>query len=184
MTTNSHIDSFIQHFGEMGNRWGFNRTVSQICALLVISEDPLNADQIASRLSISRSNVSMGIKELQAWNLLRVVTFAGDRKDYFTTPDDIWELARALIEERRRREVDPTLSMLRGVLLQHDDSDKKDYAIERMEQMHDLIELFVAWFSEMQSLDSKRLRQLMRLGAGVNKVLDITDKLSPKAKVS
>ncbi|MRX26826.1 GbsR/MarR family transcriptional regulator [Kangiella sp. HZ709] len=176
----SHIHSFIQHFGEMGSRWGFNRTVSQICALLVISEEPLNADQISEHLSISRSNVSMGIKELQSWNLLRMISIPGDRKDYFTTSDDIWELARTLIEERRKREVDPTLSMLRGLLLQRDDTQENDYAINRMQEMHDLIELFVSWFTDMQSLNSKRLKKLMKLGSGVNKVLDMTDKLAGK----
>lgn len=182
MTPQPHIQSFIQHFGEMGSRWGINRTVGQICALLVISEEPLNADQISEALSISRSNVSMGLKELHSWNLLRPVPVQGDRKDYFTTPDDVWEMARTLIEERRKREIDPTLSMLRSILLQDNIAKDDDYARQRMQDMHDLIELVVGWLNDMQTLNSQRLQKLLKLGSGVNKVLDMTDKLSGKSK--
>lgn len=181
MELQPYIYSFVQHFGEMGSRWGINRTVGQICALLVISEKPLNADQISETLSISRSNVSMGLKELHSWNLLRPVSIPGDRKDYFTTPDDVWEMARTLIEERRKREVDPTLSMLRSILLQEGkDGEEEEYALKRMHEMHDLIELFVGWLNDMQTLKSQRLQKLLKLGSGVNKVLDMTDKLSGK----
>lgn len=185
LQTESH--SFIQHFGEMGSRWGINRTVGQICALLVISEDALNADQIGETLGISRSNVSMGLKELHSWNLLRMVPVKGDRKDYFTAPDDVWEIARTLIEERRKREIDPTLSMLRNLLLQKDASDENEYALKRMQDMHDLIELMVGWAADMQTLNSQRIQKLLKLGSGVNKMLDITDKLTgkgPSEKVS
>lgn len=180
MELQPHIYTFVQHFGEMGSRWGINRTVSQICALLVISEEPLNADQIRETLGISRSNVSMGLKELHSWNLLRVEHLPGDRKDYFTTPDDVWEMARTLIEERRKREVDPTLSMLRSVLLEDNGHREDDYAMQRMREMHDLIELIVGWLNDMQTLNSQRLQKLLKLGSGVNKVLDLTDKLSGK----
>jgi DNA-binding transcriptional regulator GbsR (MarR family) len=176
-----HSESFIQHFGEMGSRWGINRTVGQICALLVVSEAPLNADQIGQALHISRSNVSMGLKELQSWNLLRAVTVAGDRKDYFTTPDDIWEMARTLIEERRKREIDPTLSMLRSVLLQEQQAGDDSYALQKMNDMHDLIELLVSWLNEMQTLKSQRLMKLLKLGSGVNKILDLTDRVSGRS---
>lgn len=182
MTLTPTINSFVQHFGEMGSRWGINRTVGQICALLVISEEPLNADQISDTLGISRSNVSMGLKELHSWNLLRPVTVQGDRKDYFTTPDDVWEIARILIEERRKREIDPTLSMLRNVLLQEKTGDSEDFALKRMQEMHDLIELLVGWSNEMQTLQSQRLHKLLKLGSSVNKVLDMTEKLAGKDK--
>jgi DNA-binding transcriptional regulator GbsR (MarR family) len=172
-------NSFIQHFGEMGSRWGINRTVGQICALLVISEEPLNADQIGETLGLSRSNVSMSLKELNSWNLLRNIAIPGDRKDYFTAPDDVWEMAQILIDERRKREIDPTLSMLRSTLLEHKTPDKEDiYVLERMQEMHDLIELLVSWHGEMQTLTAKRLRKLLKLGSGVNKVLDLADKMA------
>ena len=136
--------TFVMHFGEMGSRWGMNRTVSQIYALLMISEQPLNADQIVDTLNISRSNASMGLKELQSWNLLRLHSIPGDRKDYYTTPDDIWEIARTLIEERRKREIDPTLSMLRNMLMKAPVNESEQYAHRRISEMHDMIELLDA----------------------------------------
>ncbi len=174
-------NSFIQHFGEMGSRWGINRTVGQICALLVISEDPLNADQISETLGLSRSNVSMGLKELHSWNLLRQIHVPNDRKDYFTTAEDVWDIARTLIEERRKREIDPTLSMLRSALLQESDQEADRYAFKRIREMHDLIELLVSWVNDMQTLKSQRLHTLLKLGSGVSKALDLSDKLTGRA---
>lgn len=176
--------SFVQHFGEMGSRWGINRTVGQICALLFITEEALNADQIADALGLSRSNVSMGLKELHSYNLLRVENIQGDRKDYFTTPKDVWEITRTLIEERRKREIDPTLSMLRNALLQETANSSDEYALQRMQDMHELMELLVGWLSDMQTMKSSRIQQLLKLGSGVNRVLDITDRLSGKHKLS
>ena len=173
--------AFIQHFGEMGSRWGINRTVGQMYALLVIQEQPLNPDQIAATLGLSRSNVSMGIKELSAWNLLRTAPMPGDRKTYYTTPDDVWEIARTLIAERRKREIDPTLSMLRNTILQGEQA-SNGYAMSRIQQMHDLIELLVGWSEEMQTMQSARLKKLFKLGSGVNKVLDATARIAPKSK--
>jgi len=112
------VQTFVLHFGEMGSRWGINRTVGQIYALLFVAERPLNADEIVERLGVSRSNVSMGLKELQAWNLVRLQHRPGDRRDYFTTPEDIWQIVRTLVEERKKREVDPTLTLLRELLMQ------------------------------------------------------------------
>ncbi|MEM6580596.1 MAG: GbsR/MarR family transcriptional regulator [Pseudomonadota bacterium] len=172
--------AFIQHFGEMGSRWGINRTVGQMYALLVISEQPLSADQLAETLHLSRSNVSMGIKELNAWNLLRTVPRSGDRKTYFTTPEDVWEIARTLIAEKRKREIDPTLSMMRNALMGESAPGTSQYALSRIRDMHDLIELLVDWSDEMQTLQSTRLKQLFKLGSSVNKVLDLTDKVTRK----
>ncbi|MDM3869766.1 GbsR/MarR family transcriptional regulator [Porticoccus sp. W117] len=174
------IQSFVMHFGEMGSRWGMNRTVSQIYALLMTSEQPLNADQIVETLGISRSNVSMGLKELQSWNLLRQHNIAGDRKDYYGTPDDIWEITRTLIEERRKREIDPTLSMLRNLLMKEPANASEQYAHQRFEDIHNMIEMVTAWSNDMQRLNSDSLAQLMKLGAGVSKVLDIKDKIAGK----
>jgi DNA-binding transcriptional regulator GbsR (MarR family) len=172
--------AFIQHFGEMGSRWGINRTVGQMYALLVIKEDALNPDEIAATLNLSRSNVSMGIKELNSWNLLRTVSKPGDRKTYYTTPEDIWEIARVLIAEKRKREIDPTLSMLRGTLMEEsaNSPSSPSYAIRQIQEMHDLIELLVSWSEEMQTMPSNRLKKLFKLGSGVNKVLDVTSKVT------
>ena len=117
------VRSFVAHFGEMGSRWGINRTVGQIYALIFVSPTALNADDIAEKLEFSRSNVSMGLKELQAWRLVNLRHLSGDRREYFDAPSDAWEIFRTLAEERRRREIEPTLSMLREALLASPGSD-------------------------------------------------------------
>src|SRR5690349_8870319 len=126
------VRSFVGHFGEMGSRWGINRTVGQIYALIFVSPEPVNADDIAERLEFSRSNVSMGLKELQSWRLVHLRHLPGDRREYFEAPTDAWEIFRTLAEERRRREIEPTLSMLRNALLEPARSDEDRIAQERM----------------------------------------------------
>jgi DNA-binding transcriptional regulator GbsR (MarR family) len=169
---------FVAHFGEMGSRWGINRTVGQIYALLYVSERPLNADEIAEELGFSRSNVSMGLKELESWNLVRLQHLTGDRREYFSTPDDVWAIFRTLVAEKRKREVDPTLSLLRGSLLETPASDADSHAQQRMRAMHDLIELTSKWFDDVQQLDVKTLTQLMRMGSRVQRLLEAKNKLS------
>ena len=162
---------FVLHFGEMGSRWGINRTVGQIYALLFVSERPLNADEIAETLDFSRSNVSMGLKELGAWKLVRMQHLPGDRRDYFSAPEDVWAIFRTLAEERRKREIDPTLSLLRDALLAQPESASEQYAQQRMREMHDLIELATQWFDDIQRMPSEDVRQLMQLGGAVQKLL-------------
>src|ERR1700759_4007825 len=101
----------------MGSRWGINRTVGQIYAVIFLSDHPLHAEEITEALGVSRSNVSMGLKELEAWRLVRKRHLPGDRRDFFQAPNDIWQIVRTLAEKRRKREIDPTLSMLRDVLM-------------------------------------------------------------------
>jgi DNA-binding transcriptional regulator GbsR (MarR family) len=169
---------FVQHFGEMGSRWGINRTVGQIYALLYLSERPLNGDEIAERLGFSRSNVSMGLKELESWQLVRLQHHAGDRKEYFSTPEDVWAIFRTLVAEKRKREVDPTLSMLREAMLESQDGAADAHALQRIRAMHDLIELASRWFDDVQRLDTRTLTQLMRLGARVQRLLEARNRLS------
>ena len=171
---------FVAHFGEMGSRWGINRTVGQIYALLFVSQRALNADEIAETLEFSRSNVSMGLKELQSWRLVRLKHQPGDRREYFEAPSDVWEIFRVLAEERRRREVEPTLSMLRAALLQEPANDADRHAQERMRQMHDLIDRLLTWFDDVQKLAPETAMQLMGMGATVTKVLEFKDRLSGK----
>lgn len=170
--------AFVLHFGEMGSRWGISRTVGQIYALLFLSEAPLNAEDICEGLGFSRSNVSMGLKELQAWNLVRLRHLPGDRRDYFATPDDIWEIIRTLAEERKKREIDPTLSMLRDLLMNAQTADPETHARARMQEMTQTIELIVNWYEDVKRLDTARLAQLLSLGAKVQKVLEIKDRLT------
>lgn len=180
MTTLSPlVTSFVGHFGEMGSRWGMNRTVGQIFALLFVAPAPVHAEEIAERLEFSRSNVSMGLKELQSWRLVKLRHFPGDRREYFEAPTDAWEVIQTLAAERRRREVEPTLSMLRNALLEQPISPEDRLAQERMRGMHDLVELMTRWFDDVQRLDHQTLSQLMKMGAKVQRLLEFTGKLRP-----
>ncbi len=173
---------FINHFGEMGSRWGINRTVGQIYALLFVSSRALNADDIGDALGFSRSNVSMGLKELQAWRLVRLRHHPGDRREYFEAPEDVWEIFRVLATERRRREIEPTLSMLRSALLVTPDNEAERHAQTRMREMHDLIERLMSWFDEVQKLQPETAMQLMDLGSKVTKVLEMRDALTGRGR--
>jgi len=160
------------HIGEMGSRWGLNRTLGQMCGLLYVTPNPMNADEIADALCISRSNVSMGLKELKTWRLVEPASVTGDRREYWTTPKDVWVVFRVLVEERRRREIDPTLSMLRETLMVSPSSEQDRYAQERMREMHDLIELLNSWADEMNGLPPKTLVRLLKLGQKVKRLLN------------
>lgn len=167
-----YVQRFVMHIGEMGSRWGLNRTLGQMCALLYVVPEPMNADDIAETLNISRSNVSMGLKELKTWRLVRPATVPGDRREYWTTPKDVWEVFRVLAEERRRREIDPTLSMLRDTLLEQPTSEQDRYAQERIQEMHNLIELLNNWVDEMNALPPKTLLRVLKLGNRIKRLLD------------
>ncbi len=178
---------FVLHFGEMGSRWGINRTVGQIYALLFVSARPLNADEITERLGISRSNTSMGLKELQAWRLVRMSHRPDDRRDWFSAPEDVWQIFRTLAEERQRREVEPTLSMLREALLESPDSPEERHAQVRMQEMYALMERMTEWFAEVRSLPPETLVALMALGGKVARLIEFKDRVlgkSPAAKES
>lgn len=168
---------FVLHFGEMGSRWGINRTVGQIYALLFLSPVPLNADEIVERLGFSRSNVSLGLKELQSWNLVRLKHLPDDRREHFSTPEDLWEIVRTLAEERKKREIDPTLTILRQILLQPPSSEAERFAQERMRETRDLIELLTSWYDDVKRLEQDRLVSLLTLGARVQKALEIKDRI-------
>jgi DNA-binding transcriptional regulator GbsR (MarR family) len=170
------IESFVMHCGEMGSRWGFNRTVGQMYGLLIIHEKALSAVQISEVLHISRGNVSMGIKELQSWRLVQVQHKPKDRKEYYSPAGSIWEMATRVFEERRKREVDPTLSLLRDNLLDEPGNQQEQYAQDKMHEIHNLLETMTHWASELQSMSPDKLNTLMKLGAGVSKVIDMKDK--------
>ena len=169
---------FISHFGEMGSRWGVNRTVGQIYALLFLAPQPLNADEISEALTFSRSNVSMGLKELQSWRLVQMSHRPGDRREYFGAPEDVWEIFRVLAEERRRREIDPTLSMLRSALLEETHSDAEAHAQARMREMYELISKLMHWFDDVQRLSPDTAMKLLGMGAAVTRVLDLKERVT------
>ena len=147
-----------------------------------MSPKALNADEIGEALAFSRSNVSMGLKELQSWSLVRLQHLPGDRREYFQAPEDVWAIFRTLAEERRKREIDPTLSMLRDALMERPAAADDIHAQERMRQMHDLIELMTGWMADMQKMDSDSLVSLMKMGSKVQKLLEIKDRLTGKAR--
>ena len=161
----------------MGSRWGINRTVGQIYALLFVTERQLHADDIGEKLGISRSNVSIGLKELQAWGLVRQSRVPGDRREYFSSLGDVWEIFRVVAAERRRREVAPTLSVLGESLMADATSPEDAFAQEHMRQMHGLVDLANTWFDDLQRLSPESLAQLMRMGSKVQKLLAARDVL-------
>jgi len=177
MKMTTKIESFVMHCGEMGSRWGFNRTVGQMYGLLIIYQEALSAVQISEALNISRGNVSMGIKELQSWRLVQVQHKPKDRKEYYSPAGSIWEMAKRVFEERRKREVDPTLSLLRDNLLDEPANQQEQYAQDQMHEIHDLLETITHWAGELQNMSPDKLNTLMKLGAGVSKVIDMKDKL-------
>ncbi len=171
------IQSCVLHFGEMGSRWGINRTVGQMYALIVLNQEPLCADDIAEALGFSRSNVSMGIKELLSWELIKLQHLPGERREFYSAPGDVWDIAKTLMEQRRNREIDPTLTTLRNLLLETPANAEEEFAQQRMRDMHELIEMLTLWTAEIQRLDSARLMKLSKLGSNIGKVLDMKDKL-------
>lgn len=168
---------FVLHFGEMGSRWGINRTVGQIYAMLYVASRPLNADELGEALAFSRSNVSMGLKELQSWGLVRLIHQPNDRREYFQAPEDVWTIFRTLAAERRKREIDPTLSMLRDALMEQPAVAEDIHAQERMRQMHAFIELMTDWLDDVQKMDSETLASLMKMGSQVQKLLEMKDRV-------
>lgn len=177
MTLTPLQQEFVLHFGEMGSRWGINRTVGQIYALLFLSRAPLNAEQITTALGVSRSNTSMGLKELQSWKLVRLKHFQGDRRDYFTTPDDLWEIVRILVAERKKREIDPTLTKLRELEMAGPAGD--DYAEARIAELRELIEMMTGFYDEMEKLETDRLVKLMTFGSRIAGLIDKTSAAMP-----
>lgn len=178
MESNPLKFKFVSHFGEMGSRWGINRTVGQIYALLYVSEKPLVAETISEMLGFSRSNVSIGLKELQSWRLIKMSHIPGDRREHFSSLGDVWEIFRTVAAERHRREIEPTASMLRESLLETPISDAELYTQMQIQKMHDLFELANNWFSEIQHLSPEQLTRLMTFGKKVQRVLNVTDKLT------
>ena len=163
---------FVSHFGEMGSRWGINRTVGQIYALIFVAERALNADEIAEQLEFSRSNVSMGLKELQSWGLVQIVHLLGDRRDHFEARKDLWEMVTAIVEERKKREIDPTLSVLRQCVAEAAEDRKTEPETKaRMQNMLEFLELVSNWHTELKQLPRPTLVKLMKLGAKVAKFL-------------
>jgi len=166
---------FILHWGEMGTRWGINRTVAQIHALLFLSPEPLNAEVIATTLGVARSNVSTSLRELQGWGIVRVIHLLGDRRDHFESPKDVWELFRIIVEERRKREADPTLAMLREAVADTRKPGSADaYTRERLADLLQFFELMTSWVEQTRKLPTPALVRMVKMGDKVAKLLSRT----------
>ena len=166
------VEKYILHWGEMGTRWGTNRTVAQIQALLYLSPKPLRADQIVDLLSVARSNVSTSIRELQSYGLVRMIHLLGDRRDYFESIDDVWELFRVIIEQRKQRELNPTLTMLRQCVSEvEQESQTDDITKERIRNMLEFIDSTNTWYEKIRSIPTSTLQKLMKLGTTITKLV-------------
>ena len=173
------MQKYVLHWGEMGTRWGVNRTVAQIHALLFLSNSPLPAEDIADTLIVARSNVSNSLKELQSWGLVRITHLAGDRRDHFVALQDVWEIFRVIMEERKRREIDPTLTVLRECILEADEDAGLDAATRvKMEQVLGFMEMLTTTYDDYKHLPPNTLKRFLKMGGKIAKFLGPDDKES------
>jgi DNA-binding transcriptional regulator GbsR (MarR family) len=172
MILTDSMRQFILHWGEMGTRWGVNRTVAQVHALLYLSPESLTAEDIAETLSVARSNVSTSLKELQNWNLVQIDSRIGDRRDYFQTSSDVWALFLTVIEQRVEREIAPTLTMLRRCAAEAQaERPAQQIVTERITAMQAFLEEIHGWYSQIKALPPASLRSLIRVGGGITRIL-------------
>ena len=165
------LQKFILHWGEMGSTWGLNRTVAQIYAILYLSPKPLTAEEICETLCLARSTVSTGLHELQGWGIIRLVHVLGDRRDHFETMHDIWEMFRVILEERKRREFDPTLAVLRKTVDElSNDVESDAYAKEKVHDMLDFFETATIAYKNIDQLPTDALKKMAKLGDGLSRL--------------
>lgn len=163
---------FIVHWGEMGARWGINRTVAQIHALLFLSPTPLNAEDIAATLGVARSNVSTSLRELQGWGIVRITHMLGDRRDHFESMKDVWEMFRIIVDERKKREADPTLAMLREAVAETKKPGAADtYTRERLADMLQFFEVMTSWCEQTRKLPTPAVIRMLKMGSRLAKML-------------
>jgi DNA-binding transcriptional regulator GbsR (MarR family) len=171
LTMSPITERFVLHWGEMGARWGVNRTVSQIHALLFVNGAPLTAEDISETLGVARSNVSNSLRELQNWNLVRVAHILGDRRDFFETSTDPWTLMRTIVRERKLREFDPTVQLLASTLNDPDFAKEPRERQQRVRETHALMQSLGTWVDDMLRLEPSVLTKLLKLGSKVQKFL-------------
>ncbi len=166
---------FVLHWGEMGSRWGINRTVAQIHALLFLSARPLDAEEISETLGVARSNVSTSLRELQGWGIVRRVHVMGDRRDHFESLKDVWEMFRTIAEERKKREVDPTLAMLRECVADAGKGKNADeHTEERLRELLRFFETTTGWYQQLRGLPPAALTKVASMGDKALRLLGIS----------
>ena len=161
---------FILHWGEMGVHWGINRTMAQIHALLYLSPEPLDAEAICGTLGVARSNVSNSLRELQNWGIVKTVHLMGDRRDHFESMKDVWEMFRQVLDERKKREINPTVELLRECAAAAA-KDKDRVTHERLVAMRDFFETMSAWYDQIDQLPTPAVIKFVKLGSKVRKLL-------------
>ena len=163
---------FILHWGEMGIRWGINRTVAQIHALLFLSPKPLAADEICEALGVARSNASSSLRELQNWGIVKVVHVMGDRRDHFESMKDAWEMFREVLDQRKRREIDPTVEVLRQCVAETDKA-KDAYTHERLSDMKEFFETTSHWYDQIDQLPTPAVIKFVKMGDKIRKLFGL-----------
>lgn len=174
LTLSPVMRKFILHWGEMGTKWGVNRTVAQIHALLYICGRPLHAEEIAEALEVARSNVSTSIRELQSWQIVRTVHVMGDRRDHFETLADVWEMFQIVLEERKKREIDPTMRLLRECLNEVRGTrltKQEKHIKERLSGMLEFFETVSAWYDNVRRLPRPAIKQFVKLGGKLGRLV-------------
>jgi DNA-binding transcriptional regulator GbsR (MarR family) len=171
VTMSPITERFVLHWGEMGVRWGVNRTVSQIHALLFVNGAPLTAEDIAETLNVARSNVSNSLRELQNWNLVRITHVLGDRRDFFETSLDPWALMRTIVRERKAREFDPTVNVLASTIADPAFEKEPPDRQQRIRDTYVLMNSLGNWADEMLQLEPSTLTKLIKLGSKIQKFL-------------
>ncbi|MCX5659964.1 MAG: MarR family transcriptional regulator [Planctomycetota bacterium] len=174
MTLSPAVEKFVLHWGEMGASWGINRTVAQIHALLYVSPRPLNAEEIAQTLRVARSNVSTSLRELQGWGIIRPVHVLGDRRDHFESMRDVWEMFQIVLTERKRREIDPTIALLRECVAEAERAEPEDRLTrERLAELLGFFEAISNWYDQIRVLPTKAVIRFVSLGGKVRRLLGI-----------
>jgi len=165
---------FVLHWGEMGTRWGINRTVAQIHALLFISQKPLNAEEIATALSVARSNVSTSLRELQGWGIVKLVHVLGDKRDHFESMKHVWVMFRVVLDERKKREIDPTILMLRECVAGAEkDKETDEYTEQKLRELAEFFETTSAWYAQIRQWPTGALTRFVKMGDKIRKLLGI-----------
>ena len=165
---------FVLHWGEMGARWGINRTVAQVHALLFISPKPLNAEQIQEALGVARSNVSTSLRELQGWGIVKLVHLPGDRRDHYESMKDVWEMFRTVLDERKKREVDPTLAVIRECLAEANAAKGGGgHTAARLRELEQFFSVTTSWYETVRGWSTPALVKFLSLGEKLKKLVGI-----------
>lgn len=175
---------FVLHWGEMGRAWGINRTMAQVHALLFVTPDPLDAEEISKLLDVSRSNVSTSLKELITRGVVRRVHITGDRRDRFEALKDVMETFRIIMAERKRREMDPTIALLEHCVEQaRSGGPAEDYTREQLEKMLEFMRMVTVWYGQIDRLSTTSLERFFRGGTRLAKLFGPTGaKLDPSTE--